>query len=78
MLKFTDCLLIMIGAIHQAAVEDAVPHREGMAQLMIHYLYQKLHIYFRFVFLALGPLAPVAVLNDLFERNHAGPVLYGA
>lgn len=43
-LEFCNGLLVVIGAVHQAAVENAVFHCEGMAELVIDHFYEELYV----------------------------------
>jgi hypothetical protein len=69
MLNFEDCLLIAVGAIHQASVEDTVPHGEGVTQLMIYHFDQEINVQLTLILHSLLSFAAIAMLNDLFERN---------
>lgn len=75
MLEFGNSLLVVVGAVHQAAVENAVFHCEGMAELMVNHFYEKFYVYFGLIFLSFFSFITISFLNYLLKRYNTCSVL---
>ena len=77
-LEFRNGLLVVVGAVHQAAVEDAVFHCKGMAELVVDHFYEELYVYLGLIFLSFFSFITISFLDNLLKGNNTCPVLDGA
>lgn len=78
MFFFANCFFVVVWPFHEALVIDAVPHPESVAQFMVDYLYQKLNILLRFIFLSFLSFPSQVFDNNLLKWNQTSPVFDGA
>ena len=75
MLEFYNGLLVVVGAVHQATVEDAVFHCEGMAKLVVDHFYEEFYVYLGLIFISFFSFVAISFFYDLFKGNNARSVL---
>lgn len=75
MLEFCNGFLVVVGAVHQAAVENAVFHCEGMAEFVIDHFYEEFHVYLGLIFFSFFSFVAIPFLDDFLKRNNTRPVL---
>ena len=78
MLILEDCFFVVIGSIHEASVEDAMLHGEGVAKLMVYYFAQECYICLRLIFFPLYSLLAISFFDYLLKRNYTGSIFDGS
>lgn len=76
MLKFCNGLLVVVGAVHQTAMENAVFHCKGMAKFMIDHFYEKFHVYLAFIFFSFLSFVAISFLDNFLKGNNTRPILH--